>query len=474
MYKVRKEVEQAIALFNKALEADETRHDAAIELASQYSILRRNADALALLSKYENALSQSSMYLDLAGTIYTEIGLPEKAYPLYKKANSVQAGVDLFQANLASCSVFLGKIDEAREIYTQLLQRFPNHQRNHYELSRLEKAKDDKHIIQMRQIEDNSTAPPQRNIFLYYAIGKEYEDLGMWDESFRYYKKGADAVCKVANYDIHNDIDLIDTIIECCSKQYIENASTKKSSCDTGPNPIFVVGLPRTGTTLTERIISSHSMVSTIGETLSLPMALKRISGIVSPDRMNSDMIRSLVDKDPQLIADEYIDAVRYRLGDEAFFVEKLPYNHLHLGFIASAFPHAKIVCLRRNPMDTCFSMYKQVFTWAYKFSYNLDHLGQYYKAYDRLCDHWRDVLGDRLIEIDYEDLATDVDTQTHSLLNKLGLSIEDGCFNFHENAAPSTTASSVQIRQKAHAKSVNKWQYFEKHLSALTAYFEK
>jgi tetratricopeptide (TPR) repeat protein len=464
---------KAAKAFEKALELDERRYDAAVELANQYSIARRNADVADLLAKYEDKLENSSMYLDLAGTVYTDIGMPEKAWPLYKKANELQPGVDLFQANLAACGVFLGKIDEAREIYQSLLKRFPNHQRNHYQLARLGKTQDAKHINQMQEIVKSNNSTEDKNIFMYYALGKELEDLERWEESFSYYKKGGDAVCSVAKYEIANDLALIDKIIKVCDEGWLNQGAVKLNESSDKKTPIFIVGLPRTGTTLTERIISSHSLVESVGETQFMQMVLRRISGVQSIENMTAEMIEALVNSDPEAIAKDYIDNVNYRLAKEPFFIDKLPFNFLFLGFIAKAWPDARIVHLGRNPMDACFSMYKQIFTWAYKFSYSLDGLGQYYVAYDRLRNHWREVLQDRLIEVEYESLVSDTENQTRLLLEKLGLDFEQSCLDFDKNKAPSATASSVQVREKTHARSVNKWQRFSDQLNPLKEYLE-
>lgn len=471
--KVQKRPLRAIEAFEKALEADSRRYDAAVELANQYSIARRNGDTAALLEKYEDALSNSPLYLDLAGTIYTEIGMAQKAWPLYRKANELQPGVDLFQANLAACGVYLGKIEEAREIYLSLLQRFPTHRRNHYQLSRLQKAGDTSHIDQMKAILSGSDEPPERNIPLYFAIAKELEDLEQWDESFEYYRRAGDAVTRVAGYDVGKDIALIDKVIEVCSASWLAGRANDTLTDDSGKTPIFVVGLPRTGTTLTERIIASHSQVESLGETLFLQMVLRRESGVASVENMSPEMIEALTQKDMGAIAKGYIDSVRYRLGDAPWFIEKLPFNFLYLGFIARAWPEARIVHLVRNPMDACFSMFKQPFTWAYKFSYDLDSLGQYYVAHDRLARHWQEVLGDRLIEVHYENLVTDQEAQTRGLLDRLGLDFEDACLAFDRNQAPTATASSVQVREKVHSGSVHRWKRFERHLQPLRVQLE-
>jgi len=463
----------AARAFETALAIDADRYDAAVELASLYSASRRNADVAALLAKYEDKLSNSPMYLDLAGTVYTEIGLHLKAWPLFKKAATLQPGVDLFQANFAACGIFLGKIEEAQEMYRALLKRFPNHRRNHYELSRLGKAKDTKHVEQMEEVLRTTNDTPDKNIYMYYALGKELEDLEQWERSFEYYKKAGDAVTSVANYDVTEDIVIIDKIIEVCNSEWLTNGTGSPSTIDFGKTPIFIVGLPRTGTTLTERIVSGHSQVESVGETLFLQMLLRKESGVESIDSMNPEMVEAVAKKDIGLIAKGYMDTVNYKLGNEPMFIDKLPFNVLYLGFIAKAWPNAKIILLVRNPMDSCFSMYKQVFTWAYKFSYSLDGLGQYFVAYHRLRRHWQEILKDRLIEVEYESLVTDQEGQTRLLLDKLGLKFEQACFDFDKNKTPIATASSVQVRDKVHSQSVNKWTRFRKQLQPLKDHLE-
>ncbi len=471
--KAQRQLARAREAFESALRLDPRRYDAAVELANQYSLARRNADAEALLDRYAEALSNSPLYLDLVGTVYTEIGLPQKAWPMFKQATGLQPGVDVFQANLATCAVYLGKIDEARAIYTSLLERFPNHRRNHYQLSRLGKATGFAHVDQMKAILADTDEPPERNVPLYFAIGKELEDLEQWDEAFEYYQRGCDTVTRITGHDVAADIALIDKVIEVCSADWLAAGGEDTRLDDSGKTPIFVVGLPRTGTTLTERILASHSQVASLGETVFLQLVLKRESGVASDENMNPAMIEAVAGKDMGRIAKAYIDAVRYRLGEAPMFIEKLPFNFLYLGFIARAWPAAKIVHLVRNPMDACFSMYKQVFTWAYKFSYSLESLGRYYIAHQRLAGHWQDRLGGRLIEVRYEDLVADQEGQTRRLLDQLGLEFEEACLEFHRQKTPSTTASSVQVRQGVHAGSVLRWKRFERQLEPLRAQLE-
>lgn len=466
---------KAIADFEHALALDSARYDAAVELAGQYSFARRNGEAAALLDRYVTQLANSPRYLDMAATTYTEIGLPERAWPLYCKAVELQPEIDLFQGNKAACAVYVGELAEAKNIYQRLLAWRPGHQRNHYYLARLERAVDDSHLRQMLQQLQHGNLPPEQNVFLFYAIGKELEDLERWDEAFEYYRRAGDAVMRVADYDIRTDLSLIERIMATCDAGWIGAGGRDRGSASPGEHtPVFVVGLPRTGTTLTERILCSHSQVQSLGETQFLQMVIRRESGVHSIEPITPEMISAAAGKDIDQIGQGYLDAVAYRLGERPLFIDKLPYNFLFLGFVAKAWPQARIVHVARHPMDSCFAMYKQVFTWAYKFSYSLDHLASYYIAYRRLLDHWRATLGDRLVEVEYETLVREPEAETRRLLAELGLDFEEACLHFERNRSASTTASSVQVREKIHDRSVGRWRHFGAQLEPLRRALEQ
>jgi tetratricopeptide (TPR) repeat protein len=462
--------DRAKKAFSKALSLDDSRYDAAVELAGQYLRTHEYEDAVTLLQRYESHMDNSPRYLETAGTIYTNAGLPDKGWPLYQRANELQPGVDSLLANLAACSVYIGKIGEAKNIYRQLLAKHPNHQRNHYELSRLGKATDASHIEQMQAVLQSTNLAPDKNIYVYYALGKELEDLERWDEAFHYYQLAGDAAASVSDYDVQTDVQLIDKIIEVCNEDWLADEADDMASGDPGKTPVFIVGLPRSGTTLTERILACHSSVESAGESFFMQIVLKRESGVKTVDSMNPAIVEAAANTDSRRIANGYLQAIAYRLSDKAFFIDKFPENILYLGFIAKAFPHARIVHLNRNPMDACFAMYKQSF---FRYAYSLDDLGPYYVSYKRLHEHWRRILGDRLIEVDYEHLVTDQEGQTRMLLDNLGLDFEEACLHFEQNKAASNTASTVQIREKIHTRSVNRWKRFEEHLRPLTTYLE-
>ena len=175
--------------------------------------------------------------------------------------------------------------------------------------------------------------------------------------------------------------------------------------------------------------------------------------------------IRAAAKKSPGAIAAAYQQAISHRLGAAPYFVEKLPENVLYLGFVAAAWQDARIVHLRRHPLDACFAMFKQSF---FRFAYTLDDLAQYYLAYDRLGRHWQRVLGHRMIELQYEDLVAEPESQIRLLFERLGIPFEEQCLDFDQSAGPVATASATQVREKAHTRSVGKWKKFARQLEPL------
>mgnify|MGYP005989197021 CR=1 FL=1 len=476
--RVKRDVPQAIDAFIQGLELDDKRYDIAVELANMYSLSRQNSKAAELLDQYVAALDNSPRFADLAGTIYTEIGLSDRALPLFKRAYELQPEAQIFKANLATCAVFTGDIDLGERLYRELIEVNPSHRKNHYQLARLKKAENLDHINQMLSVIQGSD-DTARDLPIYFALGKEYEDLQMWEQSFEFYQKACDGVKAQTGHDVQEDIDLIDNVIASFDSAYLErmaaHAHADKKAVkvpSTSATPIFILGLPRTGTTLVERILSSHHDVVSVGETMFLQMAVRQSAaaagGASSGASIDASVMKRLAEQDPRTIASDYMQSIEYRLGDEEFFIEKLPFNYLYTGLIAAAWPDARIVHLVRNPMDACFSMYKQVFTWAYKYSYSLQDLGRYYIAYDRLRQHWKSTLGDRFVEVSYESLVGDQEAQTRQLLEALELPFDEACLAFEKNSAPSATASSVQVRSKVHQGSVGKWRRYEEQLQPL------
>ena len=454
--------------FHRALRLDAGRYDAAVELAELYVRQYRNRDALALLRSHQKLLGNSPVYLEMAASAYSRLDLHEEALPLLERACELQPDIERFRTALAACSTNLGNVDAAHRIYEELVRHHPNHQRFHHELSMLRTAGDYDHVAQMKAVLDASTLPPEKNIFLYYALGKELEDLEEWDEAFAWYEKGGDAAKSASGYNVETDLELIDALLETCSETWMAGAATVLPASDARVQPIFIVGLPRSGTTLAERVLASHSRVRSIGETFFLPISLCRESGSGMVVHPSPRQVRALRNADMGGLAARYLDFIDYKLGDEPFFIEKLPENFFYAPFASQAFPDARIVHLRRHPMDACFAMYKQPY---FRYAYSLEDVGRFYVAWRRLMDRWGLLLGDRMIDVQYEELVADPENRTRRLLEQVGLEFEAACLAPERNDASSRTASRIQIREKIHRRSVGRWKRFERHLGGLRDY---
>ena len=464
--------QKAFAAFTKALQLDSRRYDAAVELAALCESLLRNREAVALLKASEPRLGKSAYYLDMAGAIYSRLGLHSRAWPLYLKANELQPDIDHFQLNLASCAASLGKIDRAIALRKALLTRHPDKQRNHFEFSRLQTATDRHHVEQMKQLLETSRLPPDKSVFLYYAIAKELEDLQSWEEAFTYYELANDAAAEVARrsgYEAGSGIDLIDSILEACDSEWLNDWPLKSGSAKPRHTPIFIVGLPRTGITLMERILASHSYVGSAGETSFMESAIRRAAGFGIGTGMTPEIIRTAAGKQAEAVGQFYSNFIEFRLGGLPKFIDACPLNILYLGFIAKGLPQAKIVILRRNPMDSCLALYQKAHI---KQAFSLEDIGHYYLAFDRLCRHWTGILPDRVIEVSYENLVADKEGQTRKLLDKLGLEFEPACLDFHLKPVPGATAGEARLLEQANTASLNRWKKFEKQLQPLKELF--
>lgn len=405
--------------------------------------------------------------LDAVGTVLSKTNEQVRALAAYEQAIALAPGEPHFRFNRAAVRRFLGDLEGAEQDYDRVISL----RRDDYEayLNRSElrlQTRERNHIQQLQGLLAAGVPHWRAEVALQYAIAKEYEDLGEYERSFQHLQSGARLRRAHLRYDVGNDISTVEWIIDA----YPASVEAP-SSCDTSKvAPIFVVGLPRSGSTLVERILGSHSKVSMGGE---LPQFALSIVGAVTRSSNGAQLTRQrLVARsalvDFAALGRDYIARVNALGIRSDCFTDKMPLNYLYCGLIRRALPNARIVHVRRHPMAACYAIYKTLFQDGYPFSYELQELGRYYVAYRRLIRHWSETLPGAIHEVQYEDLVADPVQQIRGLLDFCGLDWEDACADFHTNTAPTTTASAAQVRRRLYSSSVSQWRNYATQLAPL------
>ena len=364
--------------------------------------------------------------------------------------------------NLASAEIACGQLETAEARLDALIARAPGDFDAAYNRATIRTQTPDRnHIEELKR--GLAAGGSQRGEFaLCYALAKELEDVGEYDESFAYLKRGAASRKALLQYNVESDVQTLASLAENFDGAYFRQ---NKPGCDDHV-PIFVVGLPRSGTTLVDRILSSHPEVGSVGEVNDFALALTRHAGGSSG---KGSLIKKSVDADVGAIGRQYAQSIKQRHPGATYVVDKTPLNFLYLGLIAKSLPNAKIVHIVRDDMDVGFAMYKTLFRMGYPFSYDLTDIGKYIRAKSALMDHWNAVMGERIQTVSYERLIANPDQQTRNLIQNLGLKWSDQCLEFYENRSPTATASAAQVRRPIYSTSVNKWRNYQKHLGALS-----
>jgi tetratricopeptide (TPR) repeat protein len=300
---------------------------------------------------------------------------------------------------------------------------------------------------------------PLEEADLRFAIGKYFDDIGEFDKAFRSFET-ANAILKsfASKYDRKGRDEFVDKLIHVYSKDVIAGIGAGASP---SMKPVFVLGMPRSGTSLTEQILASHSSIKGAGE-------LHFWSG-VTRQRL-AEVRAGLLDLPTRKkLAEDYLQLLEKRTGDALRITDKTTSNADCIGIIHSVFPGARFIYMERDPIDTCLSCYFQHFVAAMSFSMDLSDLAHYYRSHRKLVQHWQSVLPpDKVLVVRYEDLVRDQETWTRKMLDFLGLEWDEKCLSFHENERPVATASTWQVRQKLYTDSVGRWQAYQKYIGPL------
>ncbi len=373
--------------------------------------------------------------------------------------------------DLALAEYHLNRPDDAEAHIAQLLDVVPLHAPALHLRSALRtQTASDNHVEDLRRRIDRAGADPRLVAAASYALAKELEDLDRFDESVAVLNRGARAFRSTLNYDARAELEAHEEIRSVFTREAFQGLRPG----DAGDGPIFVVGMPRTGTTLVERMLSAHTQVVSIGEFTEFPRlyGLKLQEAVAAnPGTTPSEASLGL---DFPGLGRAYLEAARELAGDSPRFVDKLPFNFLYCGYILAALPDARIVHLTRDPLDACYAVYKTLFFGAYGFSYDLDELGSYYLSYRRHMAHWHDVLPGRILDVSYEALVRDPGPELRRLLAWCSLPWEPAVLEFHDQDAPSMTASAMQVRRPVNTASIGSWRRASETFAPLRARFEQ
>ena len=361
-----------------------------------------------------------------------------------------------------------GQYDKAVASYRAALASQPQYGEAWYSLSNLKVYSFSDHELErMHAQAHNDDLPHADRVHLSFALGKAYEDRNDFETSFRSYEQGNRSKRIASTYDADKMTEELRAQHRVCTAETLSRATKAGHSAG---DPIFVVGLPRTGSTLLEQILSSHSRVDgtlELPNILSLSQQLRR-RGRSGTEPDYPDILAALSDEELHQFGQQYIDDTRIHRRSAPFFVDKMPNNFRHIGLIHLILPNAKIIDARRHPMACGFSGYKQLFAEGQQFTYDLADLGQYYRDYVELMDHWDAVLPGKVLRVQYENVVGDLETQVRRILDHCGLEFEPGCLSFHRTDRAVRTPSSEQVRQPIFKSGLDYWRNYEPWLDPL------
>jgi predicted Zn-dependent protease len=443
-------------------------HDATYRLAYGQSLVSngRRREALSVAGQLSEEPLSSASQFDALGTLYAYCDEAQHALEMFERSVAADPSNPGFRYNLATAQRMVGLLDEAEANLDEVIARHPNDYSAYYTRSDLRlQTKERNHVHELSRLLQSRRLPITARIALYFALAKELEDLGLYESSFSHLKRGCDLQRSRMAYQVGDDVDTLDRLTQrhgvapiSCAEGYL---------CD---EPIFVIGLPRSGTTLVERILGAHSEVYAAGEIDAFQRQTVRAVQEHTAGRAipKLEFLERSLEIDPHLLGRRYIEATRPQTGHTRRFIDKTPLNYLYVWLIRRALPNAKIILVRRDPMDSCYALYKSLFSAAYPFSYDLTELGRYYRAWDRLMTHWERAAGDTLMVIRYEDLVSDPESVSRRLIAHCGLEWEENCLQFHRLARSVSTASAVQVRKPIYSTSVGKWRFYADQLAPL------
>ncbi len=464
----------ALQAIEKALTITPTRADWQLQRVAALMHLGRveaAEQALAPLDshQWESAYSHSRM-----GLILSRLDRHAEALTHYLRAADLEPRDSQHLYNIATLHRFLGDSTSAETALNRAIALNPRDGAAYKLRADLRRwTAEQNHIDQLQARFATDEPDPRNRLQVGFALAKELEDVGHWRDSFTALSTAATMRRALMRYDVAGDLQTMHAI------QETYGGDSVRAEGDPGLNqPIFIFGMPRTGSTLLEQVLSGHSSVHAAGELNDFALSLSALSRPLLPTGQGAnklDLVAASARLDFARLGQEYARRTHRASAGAPHFIDKMPLNFLYAGLIHRALPGARMIHVRRNPLDTCYAVYKALFADAYPFSYDLVELGRYYAAYSRLMEHWRQVLPPgTLLEVDYEALVDDLEGQARRLLAECELNWEPQCLDFHARDTASTTASASQVREPLYRRSLGKWRHFGEELKPLIRTLEE
>ncbi|MEP7185329.1 MAG: sulfotransferase [Rhodanobacter sp.] len=464
------EMPKALSHLHQAADLDPNQIDILTQFAKALALVKMSPEARRAADRAMALGPNDPITLDTLGVVYTQVHAHAEAKNAFHQAVTLNPQHAPYRFNLATALLATGEIDDAKGELEASIRIDPRYWKAHLTLAQQRRqTATDNHIERLKSLLTGQEANLEAQTYLHMALAKEHEDCAEYPAAFAHYTRGKSAAGAGAGrgYTIAQDEALFAAITAAFPAPQLSSAGCASDE------PIFVIGMPRSGTTLVERIISSHPDVYSAGELLNFGLTLKRHSGSRTPVMLDLDTIQRSDNLDWTSLGEQYVKSTRPATGGRPRFIDKLPHNFLYAGWIARALPNARIICVRRDPMDTCLSNFRQLFApQSPNFGYSFDLLdtGRYYALFDRLMTHWRRVLPGRILEISYETMVDSQEACSRQLLEFCGLPWDEQCLQFEHNAAPVNTASAVQVRSPIYRSSLRRWKKYERQLVDLRA----
>ncbi len=406
------------------------------------------------------------------GTVMSNIGDHRRAIELFEQALDRDGPNAGYYSSLATELHMVGRSDDAVQMHKKALEIDPKNFRGFWLLGQIKRATRENNYVDLfdRVLAENSDAL-QARICMNYALAKQHEELGNYDQAFKHLQAGAAGVLEHTPYPADNDRKLGNAI----KTNFNDALFAQPVSHDLGEEIIFIVGMPRTGTTLLEQIITTYDGIETAGELHHMTHLLNNAYGTINPDPTIETMYQGVDQVHWDKLGEAYIKRARVHVPDSPVIIDKYPLNFFMLGAIMKALPKARIINLQRHPMDTCFSNYKLLFRLGSALqTYDLLTMGEYYCRYTDLMAHWHRLAPGRILDVSYERLVTDPEVETRRVTDYLGLEWRPECLEFYKSDSVVATASVSQVRRPIYTGSLYKWKKFERQLQPLADYFRQ